>query len=109
MNVGNIQIRPWISVQKTAEARRRNRKLNALSRTLLDKLPADHADKSREPWKTICWRSATMILQNKRIVTLDEDQENLTWHDGWYDFFMQAEGTEDEIRKLAEEEVRRTS
>lgn len=50
-----------------------------------------------------------MILQNKRIVTLDKDQEKLTWHSGWYDFFTQAEEAEDELRNLAEEEVRRTS
>lgn len=64
VKVGNIQIKPWIGVQKTAEERRRNRKLNALAKTMVDQLPMDHADKKREPWKATCWRSATMILES---------------------------------------------
>lgn len=54
VKVGNIQIRPWISVQKTAYERRRNRKVNASSRALLKKPPSDSTDKAREPWKTVC-------------------------------------------------------
>lgn len=50
-----------------------------------------------------------MVLQNRRIVTLDKDQEKLPWRDGWSDFFGQMGEAEGEIRKFAEEEVQRTS
>lgn len=99
VKVGDMQIKPWIGIQKPVEERRRNRKLRALSKVLLDKLPVDNMDKAREPWRVVCWRSATVILQNKRIVTLERDQTTMKWHDGWQDFYTNTGETADEIKK----------
>lgn len=75
----------------------------------MNQLPMDHADKKREPWKTICWRSATMIVENKRIVTLERDQETMAWHDGWQNMFLGSTEDHEKIKNLAEGGVQHTS
>lgn len=47
-------------------------------------------DKGRNAYKVICWKSATIVLAGKRVVSLKKDtlttdgpEKMLLWHGGW--------------------------
>lgn len=45
----------------------------------------------------------------ERIVTLERDQETMTWHDGWQNMFLGSTEDHETIKKLAEDAVHHTS
>lgn len=50
-----------------------------------------------------------MIVENKRIVTLERDQETMAWHDGWQNMFLGSTEDHEKIKNLAEGGVQHTS
>lgn len=58
--------------------RRRNRKLNALTQTIVSKMSPDHPEVSKEAWRIIFWRSPVLIIRGGRSVTLEIDRTVVT-------------------------------
>lgn len=58
----------------------------------------DHIDKATESYLLVCWRSGTIIVGGRRIMTVVKGSKDITWHEGWcqqHDFEM----TPDAIRR----------
>lgn len=50
----------------------------------------DGAERKKEPWQLVCWRTTTVIVHGKRTVVVNRDHETMSisadewWREGWY-------------------------
>lgn len=67
---GHVTRQRWVRLQRSKEDRLGNRRLATLATQLRDCMLSAHPDMEREPFKLICWRSATAVIGGRRIATL---------------------------------------
>lgn len=87
-------LRLWANVRKSREDRARNPKLIKMAEAVQTALNEGHKDNILPAYKVLCWKSATIVLNGKRIVTPKRSDMTTTttdaqllikWHDDWYD------------------------
>lgn len=101
MMMGPARYTPRVGLLKTREERLRDQRLMAMAKTVQKFLPEAHTDRRLPPRKIVCWRSATIVLGTRRVVSLKKDSAEVTFHDSWYNskfYTAPHETLEKEIR-----------
>lgn len=89
----------WATVRQPKERRTRNRKLLRVAE-VLQKCSKLAQVKEKTSFDLVCWRSSTVVLGSRRIVSVKEPDNNFTWADNWYTPDLYAEKQDIVIREI---------
>lgn len=89
------------SLMLTKQERERNGRLLALARAPQGMLTENHRDKNKEPYPPICWKSAQLVLEPRRIAELVRNSDELDFKENWF-----GEGIFNETKESVEAELR---
>lgn len=66
------------------------------------------AAKTTPTWQLVCWRSASIVIDNFRVLKMTLDNKDIVFSEGWWssDRFTSAQATiEEAIRETIEEDL----
>lgn len=75
--IGGRTYKLRVTVQKTKEERDKNRRLVKMAEVVYECLQEDDAERNKQPWQLVCWRTTTAIVHGKRTVVLNRDVDQL--------------------------------
>lgn len=96
----------YANLQKTQTQKDRSRRLMRMTAKILSF--STTTAKTTPTWKLVCWRSASIVVDNFRILKLDMNNKDITMSDGWWssERFTSAQATiETAIRETLEEDL----